>query len=92
MKSNDISIIQDEILDRLGDKLLEALDKAVRLTKDSLADYRSRMPAEAASHHPRGMANIIHDWLWDHLRRELDDTSGIVFVESGPTREMVVHG
>ena len=92
MKSDSFSISQDEILGQLDDKLLEALDKAVRSTEDSLADYRSRMPAEAASHHPRGLANIIPDWLWDHLRRELDGMSGVVFVERGPTREMVVHG
>lgn len=91
MKSESFSTSQDEVLARLGDKLLEALDRAVRLTEASLADYRSRMPAEAASHHPRGLANIIHDWLWANLRRELDGNEGVVFVEKGPTRVMIVH-
>lgn len=91
MKSDSFSTSQNEVLARLGDKLLEALDRAVRSTKDSLADYRSRMPAEAASHHPRGLANIIHDWLWANFRRELDGNEGVVFVERGPTREIIVH-
>lgn len=92
MRSSSLSIERDEILAVLNDKLLDALAAVVRSTKNSLAAYRSRMPDEAASHSPRGLANIIHDWLWVHLRRELYGQDEVVFVEGGPTREIIVQG
>lgn len=91
MKSSDFSIERDEILAVLNGKLLDALAAAVRSTRDSLAAYRSRMPDEAASHSPRGLANIIHDWLWDHLRRELYGLEEAAFVEGASTREIIVQ-
>lgn len=91
MKSSDFSIERDEILAVLNGKPLDALAAAVRSSRDSLAAYRSQMPDEAASHSPRGLANIIHDWLWVHLRRELHGLEEVDFVEAGPTREIIVQ-
>lgn len=90
MKSDTFSTNQEEILSHLGDKLIEAFAKAVRMTRDDLALYRSVLPELAVSHSPRGWANLIHDWLWNHLRRQVEDLSMVQVKESGTIRELVV--
>lgn len=76
----------------LDDKLIEALATAVAMTRVSLARYRSVLPELANSHSPRGLANMIHDWLWNHLLRQVEGLSGVRAEELGPLREFVIEG
>lgn len=92
MKSDTFSTNQEEILSYLDDKLIEALVTAVAMTRVSLARYRSVLPELAVSHSPRGLANMIHDWLWNHLRRQVDGLDTVTVEESGPIRELIVKG
>ena len=91
MKSADFSGDGDKALEFLGDKVLAAWASAVAKTADDLAEYRSALPSQAAANSPRGLANLIHDWSWHHLRAETDDLEEVSIYEKGPTREMVVH-
>ena len=91
MKSASYSVDGDKVLEFLGDKVLAAWASAVAKTADDLAEYRSALPSQAAANSPRGLANLIHDWLWHHLRAETDDLEEVTIYENGPTREMVVH-
>ena len=91
MKSAGFSVDGDKALEFLGDKVLAAWASAVAKTADDLAEYRSALPSQAAANSPRGLANLIHDWSWHHLRAETDDLEEVSIYEKGPTREMVVH-
>lgn len=90
MFSDSFSTDQEVILELLGDEIIEAWGSAVALTRDSLERYRSEMPELAMSHSPRGLANIIHDWLWNHLLHQIDNMDGVTIVESGTLRELVI--
>ena len=92
MKSYSFSADREVILELLGDKPIEAWGSAVVMTRDSLERYRLEMPELAMSHTPRGLANMIHDWLWKHLRHQIDDMDRVRIVESesGPRRELVI--
>lgn len=87
MKSHQDS---DAVLDGLGDKFLTALREAVSATRRDLHEYRSAFPAFVAESSSRGLANWIHDRLWNHLVVLLDDVHGVFFVEKGVTREINV--
>ena len=92
MKSESFSTDREAILELLGDKIIEAWGSAVALTRFDLERYRLEMPELALSHTPRGLANIIHDLLWKHLRHQIDGVDGVRIVESeaGPLRELVI--
>lgn len=80
----------EDVLDDLGDKVVAALVSATRSTRDDLAEYRAAHPAWVADHSDRGLANWIHDRLWAHLRRSLDDVHRVTLSEQGATREITV--
>ena len=92
MISDSFSTDQEVILEMLGDKPIEAFGSAVALTRFDLERYRLEMSELAMSHTPRGLANMIHDWLWDHLLHQIDGMDGVMIVESeaGPLRELVI--
>lgn len=92
MKSASFSADGDKVLEFLGDKVLATWASAVAKAAGDLAEYRSALPSLAAANSPRGLANLIHDWLWQHLRAETDDLEEVSIYEIGPTREMVVRG
>lgn len=91
MKSDSFSVEGEKVLEFLGDKVLAAWASAVAKTADDVAEYRSVLPAQAAANSPRGLSNLIHDWLWHHFRAETDDLEEVSIWEKGPTREMVMH-
>ena len=91
MKSDSFPVAGERVLEFLGDKVLAALASAVAKTADDLAEYRSVLPSQAAANSPRGLSNLIHDWLWHHFRAETDDLGEVSIYEKGPTRELVVH-
>lgn len=92
MVSDSFSADQEVILEMLGDKMIEAWGSAVALTRFYLERYRLEMPELAMSHSTRGLANMIHDWLWDHLLHQIYGMDGVMIVESeaGPLRELVI--
>ena len=87
MKSYPLS---EEVLEALGDKVLEALEGAVAATRDDLSLYRQTLPDFVASHSSRGLANWIHDRLWHHLVTELYGQDRVRVLDSGSTREIFV--
>ncbi|MDE0601375.1 MAG: hypothetical protein OXI56_06220 [bacterium] len=91
MKSDSFSVDGERVLESLGDKVLAAWASAVAKTADDLAEYRSALPSQAAANGPRGLSNLLHDWLWHHLRAETDDLEEVSIYEKGPIRELVVH-
>ena len=92
MKSESFSTDREAILEMLGDKIIEAWGFAVALTRFYLERYRLEMPELAKSHTSRGLANMIHDWLWNNLLHQIDGVDGVMIVESeaGPLRELVI--
>lgn len=83
--------LPDEVIEALGDKVVEALSTAILGAREDLTDYRRLAPHFVADHSPRGLANWIHDRIWAWIVAELDDVEHISFVDSGPTREIYVR-
>ena len=83
-------LLSEEVLEALGDKVLEAVEGAVAATRDDLSLYRQTLPDFVASHSSRGLANWIHDRLWHHLVTELHGQDRVRILDSGPTREIFV--
>ncbi len=81
-----------KILEALGDKVIESLGAAVFNARHDLKSYRLAFPEFAADASERGLANWIHDRLWAHLTSSLQDSGIAEFVDSGPTRELLVDG
>jgi hypothetical protein len=80
----------DEVLDDLGDKVVEALARTVARAKDDLAQYREWKPGWVAQSSERGLANWIHDRIWYHITVLLDGVAEVGLVDVGPTREIYV--
>jgi len=53
----------DEVLDDLGDKVVEAFARSVARARADLAEYRRLKPSWVAQSSERGLANWIHDRL-----------------------------
>lgn len=80
-----------EVIDALGDKVVEALFASIVGAKADLAEYRLSMPNIVADHSSRGLANWIHDRIWARVVAALDGVDHVSFVDSGPLREMYVR-
>lgn len=80
----------EEVLDDLGDKVIEAFSRSITRTRKDLARYREWRPSWVARHGERGLANWIHDFLWFHLTDQLDGIPGVLCVDREPTREILV--
>lgn len=93
MFSAHFSTDQEAILERLGDKVIEAWGSAVGMAQADLEKYRSEVPELAMSNTTRGLANNVHDWLCNQLRRQVDGMDGVKIVESesGPLFELVIR-
>ena len=89
MKSYDNS---DNVVEALGEKVIEALGAAIPRTRLDLDRYRRSLPDIVATSSPRGLANWFHDRAWHHVVSELHDRDNIVIVDKGPVREIVVDG
>ncbi|MFF0244229.1 hypothetical protein [Streptosporangium sandarakinum] len=80
----------EEVLDELGDKVVEAFSRAVARTRDDLSTYRAWRPSWVARHGERGLGNWIHDFMWFHLTDLLDGIPEVHCIDSGSTREIMV--
>ncbi len=89
MKSHDNST---EVVEALGEKVIQALGAAIPRTRLDLDRYRRSLPDIVATSSPRGLANWFHDRVWHHVVSELHDRDNIVIVDKGPLREIVVDG
>ena len=78
------------MLEALGNKIIDSLGAAVFNARNDLDDYRSTFPEFVADASERGLANWIHDRLWSHLTANLEDSGTVQFVDSGPTREILL--
>lgn len=87
MKSHPNS---QEVLEALGDKIVNSLGAVVFEARKDLDNYRSTFPDFVADASERGLANWIHDRLWTHLISNLEDSDTVQFVDNGPTREVLV--
>jgi hypothetical protein len=80
----------EDVLPDLGDKVVGALVDATKKTRSDLVEYRTTFPQWVADSSDRGLSNWIHDRLWAHLRRALDDMDAVLLVDGGVTREVMV--
>lgn len=87
---NSVYPSAQQVVDSLGDKVVEALSLAVVGARDDLSRYRRAFPDFVAGHSDRGLLNWVHDRMWVHLRSQLDDVAGVSFVDRGPLRELWV--
>ena len=78
-------------LEELGEKVIEIFARAVRDTREDLQAFRRSSPYLASIATGRTVANVIHDWLWDHLVRGLSGIDDIVIIDDGITREFIIH-
>lgn len=81
----------DLVFDDLGEKVLAGLALSVRRAERDLREYRRFKPEWVAGHGARGLANWIQDRIWDHLCAEFDQLEDVLLIESGATRELMVH-
>ena len=80
----------DAVLADLGDKVVHGVSRAVLLARADLANYRAIRPGWVASSSERGLANWIHDRVWDHLLVQVDEIEEVAVVDQEPTREFYV--
>ena len=78
-------------LEGLGEKVVESFARAVRDTREDLQAFRRASPHLVSIATGRTIANIIHDWLWDHLVTGLSGIDGVVVIDDGITRELIIH-
>ena len=78
------------VLDDVGEKVLEAMSRAVTATREDLRVYRETSPEFAAHASSRGAANWIQDRLWHNACRVLEPVDDAVCYERGPVREVIV--
>ncbi|MER7115056.1 hypothetical protein ABT332_11265 [Saccharomonospora azurea] len=79
-----------EVTRDLGDKVMEGFSCAVSATRDDLAEYRELRPDWVAQHSERGLANWLHDRLWQHLITQLDHHDEVNFGRDEVKREFTV--
>ena len=82
---------RERVLEELGDKVLDAFAEAMDATRLDLRRYRLEQPDLSARSSPRGLANMLHDWMWHNFCRLLDSIDGVSFYEQGPIREIIVN-
>lgn len=80
----------EAVLGGLGDKFLLALSGSVVAAREDLAAFRSWKPSWFPAMSGRGLSNLIHDRIWDHLIRGVDDVDGVFPHDDGTTREIQV--
>lgn len=80
----------DEVIPELGDKVVRAVAGATGRAREDLGVYRETHPDWVRAHSERGLANWVHDRVWDHLGRLLDGVEDVELIEHGVHREVRV--
>jgi hypothetical protein len=81
-----------EVVDQCGDKVIGAVRQAVLEAAVDLSTYRGWRPVWVAAHSDRGLANWIHDRIWDHVVVSLSENPEVMLRDEGVTREFMVAG
>lgn len=81
----------EEVLNELGDKVIDAIVHAVGFAKEEFAHYRRQHPAWAAENAARTLADMIHDWMWSDVKQQLDSLSHVNLIDKDPRREIAVR-
>lgn len=79
-----------QVLEDLGDKVVEAISRSVDLTRSDLTAYRQANPLWVAQASERGLAAWIHDRLWYHFSVLVDGIEDLHLVDKEPTREACI--
>lgn len=80
----------EDVLDDLGDKVVEGLALMVARIRADLTLYRTTFPGWVADATDRGLLNWCHDRAWAHTVGIFDGTREVSFVDRPPTRELYV--
>jgi hypothetical protein len=79
-----------EVVDELGDKFLEALVGAVRGARTDIDDMRTWRQSWFPTMHSRCLSNIIHDRVWARLIALIESDAATKVIEKGATREIAI--
>ncbi|MEZ0166996.1 hypothetical protein AB2L27_19760 [Kineococcus sp. LSe6-4] len=79
-----------DVLDDLGDKVVNALATALDRASADLREYRAWKPGHVAAMTKRGLANYLHDRIMDHVSQLLDDDSSVHVPRTEPTRDITI--
>ncbi|MEV4278694.1 hypothetical protein [Actinoplanes xinjiangensis] len=80
----------EQVLDDLGEKVVNRMSLAAFRTRADLVEYRRLRPNWVADHSERGLANWLHDRFWAQLVVALDDVDGVDIIDQEPVREFYV--
>jgi hypothetical protein len=81
----------EAVVSELGDKVTDAIVRAVAVARDQFELYRQQHPAWAAENAARTIAGMIHDWMWAELKQQLDLLPHVNMVDKDPRREIAVQ-
>lgn len=81
----------EEVINELGDKVVDAIVHAVGFAKDEFARYRREHPDWAAENAARTIADMIHDWMWSNVKQQLDSLPHVNLIDKDPRREIAVQ-
>nr|BAM76244.1 hypothetical protein [Janibacter sp. TYM3221] len=77
-----------EVLAAIGQDNLNRLGRAVRATRDDLAEYRRALPRLAARHTNRGLLNWIHDQYFANVVATFEEVNDRSIRDKEPIREL----
>jgi hypothetical protein len=79
------------VVQALGGPPLDAIGRAVGLTRADLKTYRSTLPSMAARHSQRGILNWVHDQFFAHVRAQFEtDVDSTQVLDREPIRDIFV--
>jgi hypothetical protein len=81
----------EAVVSELGDKVIDAIVRAVAVAKNEFELYRQQHPSWAAENAARTIADMIHDWMWTELKQQLDLVPHVNMVDKDPRREIAVQ-
>lgn len=84
--------LPQQVLDDLGDKLVEAFLEAMEVARADLDDLRAWRPGWFGLFTERFLANFLHERLWAELITRVSDHPGVEVIDREPTREIESGG
>lgn len=82
----------EQVLDDLGDKLVEAFLGAMEVARADLDDLRAWRPGWFGLFTERFLANFLHERLWAELITRVSDHPGVQVIDREPRREIESGG
>lgn len=80
----------DGLSSDLGPDLMQAIGRCITSTREDFHEYRKSHPDWVAQATERGLANWIHDRMWNHLDRSVSEQPEVLLIDNGVLREMRV--